>query len=173
MFFDLTWLDLVLAVLLAGVVVLGARRGLIGLVTGLISLLLWLVVNVFGGFHPLLGFVLALLFGAGVAWVGRNLLNELVQNLSDIANHAAGGVGGLILGLCLIFTLVLSFPTSLNTEKAPVYPSVSLPIWLGEAVSGSSIQKWLRNPPSKGGIGVWSGDADMLKNLFTPDFGKR
>ena len=170
----LTWLDLVLATLLAGVVVLGARRGLLGLVTSLVSLLLWLVVNVFGGIHPLLGIAMALGFGAGIAFLGRSLLGELIQNLSDIANQAAGGLGGFIIGLALICTLVLSFPTSVNPiEKKLDYPSIGLPIWLNEAISKSAIQLWLRNPPSRGGIGIWSSaDAVVLKNLFTPDFGK-
>jgi hypothetical protein len=168
---ELTWLDLVLVTLLAGVVVLGARRGLLGLVSAILSLLLWLVVNAFGSLHPLLGFGLALALGAGMAMLGRNLLSDLMQNLSDFANQAAGGLGGFIIGLSLICTLALSFPRSENPiNKGYNYPSVGLPVWLNEAVTGSAVQKWLVNSPTRGGLGIWSSSgAVVLKNLFTPD----
>lgn len=164
-----SWLDVVLMLLLAGITVVGAKRGLLGLVTGLISLPLWWMVNVFGGLHPLVGFVLALVFGAGMAWFGRTWLSGLMQNLSDLANQAAGGVGGFILGFCLICTLALSFPLSDNPiNKGRDYPSVSLPIWLGEAIGQSAIKQWMTLPASKSGLAIWS-TKSPLRGLFTPD----
>jgi hypothetical protein len=165
--FEMSWLDVVLMGLLAGITVVGAKRGLVGLVTGLASLLLWLVVNVFGGIHPLVGFVLALVFGFGVAWFGRNWLAGLMQNLSDFANQAAGGIGGFILGFCLICTLALSFPRS-DGVYGKRYPSASLPIFLGEAIAQSAIKKWLLESPQQGGLAIWESKSP-LRGLFTPD----
>jgi hypothetical protein len=166
---EMSWLDVVLMLLLAAITVVGMKRGLLGLVTGLLSLLLWLVVNVFGGLHPLVGFALALIFGFGMAWFGRTWLEGLMQNLSDIANQAAGGVGGFVLGFCLVCTLALSFPMSDNPiNRRRDYPSVSLPIWLSEAISQSAIKQWLTKPASQGGIAVWA-SASPLRGLFTPD----
>lgn len=170
MVLEFTWLDLLLVTLLAGVVVLGARRGLLGLVTALLSVLLWLVVNVFGGIYPLLGFGMALVFGAGIAYLGRSLLGDLMQNLSEIANQAAGGLGGLIIGLSLICTIALSFPTSQKPSGEIFYPSESMPVWLNEAVLKSAIKQWLVQSPSKGGLDIWSPKGNPLKTLFTPDF---
>jgi hypothetical protein len=165
----MSWLDVVLMMLLAGITVMGMKRGLLGLVTGLLSLLLWLVVNAFGDLHPLVGFVLALGFGFGMAWFGRTWLSGLMQNLSDFANQAAGGVGGFVLGFCLVCTLALSFPLSDNPiNRGRDYPSVSLPIWLGEAISGSAIKKWLTLPANQGGLAIWA-SASPLRGLFTPD----
>jgi hypothetical protein len=171
---DFSWLDLVLVTILAGIVVLGARRGLLGLVSAILSLMLWLVVNVFGGIHPLLGFTLALGFGTGISMIGRNLLNDLMQNLSDFANQAAGGLGGFIIGLSLICTLALSFPRSENLiNRNYNYPSVGLPVWLNEAVSESAVKKWLVASPNNGGLGMMSpSGAVVLQNLFTPDIVK-
>jgi hypothetical protein len=165
----MSWLDVVLMVVLAGITVVGMKRGLLALVTGLLGLLLWLVVNVFGGIHPLVGFVMALGFGAGMAWFGRSWLSGLMQNLSDIANQAAGGVGGFVLGLCLVCTLVLSFPRSYNPiNQRYSYPSVSLPIWLSEAVVRSAFTQWLTLPAKDGGLAIWSSPSP-LRGLLTPD----
>lgn len=164
-----SWLDVVLMLLLAGITVVGAKRGLLGLITGLISLPLWWMVNVFGGLHPLVGFALALVFGFGLAWFGRSGLSALMQNLSDLANQVAGGMGGFVLGFCLVCTLALSFPLSDNPiNKERNYPSVSLPIWLGEAISQSAIKKWMTLPARQGGLGIWS-TKSPLRSLFTPD----
>jgi hypothetical protein len=164
---EMSWLDVVLMVLLAGITVVGAKRGLLGLVAGLLSLLLWLVVNVFGEIHPLVGFILALGFGFGLAWFGRTWLAGLMQNLSDFANQAAGGIGGFLLGFCLICALVLSFPRS-DGVYGKRYPSASLPIFLGEAISQSAIKKWLLEPPQQGGLAIWESKSP-LRGLLTPD----
>ncbi len=170
---DLTWFDLVLAILFAGIVVLGARRGLIGLVTSLVGLLLWFVVNVLGNIHPLVSFVLALGSGALLAIISRNFLSEVMDNLSDISNAVAGGVGGFFIALGVVCALAMSFPVSYNavTEKS-AYPSVSLPLWIGEAVRKSAVTTWLTQSSSQGGVGIWDASAGAVRNLLIPDYAR-
>ncbi len=160
---NFSWLDLVLVTLLGAIVALGAKRGLLGLVTGALGLLLWAFANVFGGLHPIAGFLVAAGAGFLVAYIGRNFLTELMQQLSDIANQAAGGVGGFLLGFGLICAIAMSFPIRDNPVSGrPEYPSGSLPVWVGEAVRGSAMTKWLTSSE----INIWR---SPLNSLIVPD----
>ena len=68
---DVTWFDLIMMTLLAGVVVIGARRGVAGLVAGLGALLAWVVINIVAGVEPLLGLFLGAATGFGLAMLAK------------------------------------------------------------------------------------------------------
>ena len=104
---DVTWFDLVLMTLLAGVVVIGARRGLAGLVAGLGALISWAILNIVAGVEPLLGLLLAAAAGFGWALLAK-YLNTIpaLQPASELIATGLGAVGGLILGLGLIAVLL-------------------------------------------------------------------
>jgi hypothetical protein len=163
---DFSWLDLVLAVLLGAVIALGMKRGLIGLVSSLVIVLLWFVPNNLVGLHPLFGFALALALGAFTTLILKSFLSDTANSLNDVFNRAAGGVGGFLVGLCLVSALVMSFPMSENRIKGSLeYPSASLPVWVINGVGKSAMYRWLA--PAKGGS-VWQ-DKGVLRALLIPD----
>jgi hypothetical protein len=163
---DFSWLDLVLALLLGAAIALGMKRGLIGLVSSLVIALLWVVANIVGGFYPLFGFVVALALGAFATFISRNLLSDVANSLNDVFNQAAGGVGGFLVGVCLVSALVMSFPMSLNQVSGRFnYPSASLPSWAIDAISRSATYRWLAPPK---GWSVWQ-DKGAIRALLIPD----
>jgi hypothetical protein len=160
-------------VLLAGAVVLGVRRGVSTLIVALGGLVVWLVLNILGLFLAPIGFLLALGAGYGLGVISRGLINTSLEELNDssVLSPTLGGLGGLILGLGLVMALIVSFPTSPNPGAGVgrfSYPSGQLPLWLYNAVDGSAIQRFLKNDPSQGGLGVWS-NSSILRNLLVPD----
>ncbi len=162
---DFSWLDLVFALLLGAVIALGMKRGLIGLVSSLVTVLLWVVANIVGGFYPLLGFAVALALGAFVALISKNLLSDVANSLNDVFNQAAGGVGGFLVGICLVLAVSLSFPMSENRIKGSLeYPSASLPAWTIDAVDKSAFKRWASQ-----GLKAWD-RGTIFHSLLTPDY---
>jgi hypothetical protein len=173
MSFDFTWFDIILVVLLAGIMVLGARRGVAGLVAGLVAVFAWPIVNVLGRIEPLIGFVLALVAGwFVVGTLARNAYaTGFISASSDAARTILGGLGGTLMGLGLVVALALSFPITSTPSAGPgafSYPSDALPSWLREGVNRSAIQRALSEPPSRGGLGLWRGSA-FFKLFAVPD----
>ena len=137
MFLDLTWFDLILTVLFAGVIVLGARRGVAGLVAGVVAVFAWPIINLLGRIDPLVGFFLALVGGwFVVGTLARNAYaTGFINASSDVARTILGGLGGALMGTALVVALALSFPiTSTPSAGAGAfsYPSDALPSWLRE-----------------------------------------
>ena len=157
MSFDLTAFDLMLLVILAGVIAIGVRRGVAGLVAGLGTLVFWPLLNLAGFLEPLLAFVLAFAAGLLLGQVARVVHSTgLISASSDAARAVMGGVGGLIMGLGLVLALTMSFPTRTNFAQGTFfYPSDRLPSWLFDAVNQSAIQRLLTAPQAKGGLDVW------------------
>ena len=175
MSFDLTFFDFVLIVLLAGCTVIGVRRGVAGLVVGLGVFPLWLILNIIGGIHPLVGFVLALAAGWLLGQLSKMLhTTGAISAASDTARAVMGGTGGLLLGFGLVMALALSFQikaTPWNGPKSFDYPSgEGVPKFITDSVRGSQITQWLSNPQSRGGLGVWNA-APIVKTMLVPDRG--
>lgn len=169
---DVTWFDLVLMTLLAGVVVIGARRGLAGLVAGLGALISWAILNIVAGVEPLLGLLLAAAAGFGWALLAK-YLNTIpaLQPASELIATGLGAAGGLILGLGLIAALSLGFPTRPNPSVGRgsfAYPSDSLPNWIYDGVKQSVIQQTLSGGRDKGGLGIWS-SSKTIRAFLLPD----
>lgn len=168
----MTWFDLVLMTLLAGIVVIGARRGLAGLVAGLGALVSWAILNIVAGVEPLLGLLLSAAAGFGWAWFAK-YLNTIpaFQPTSELMATGLGALGGLILGLGLIAALSLGFPlrpTAAAGAGKFVYPSDSLPNWIYDGVRQSVIQQTLSIGRDKGGLGIWS-SSKTIRAYLLPD----
>ena len=168
---ELTWLDTILMVLLAGATVLGVRRGVSTLIVALASIVAWLVLNILGLFLAPVGFLLALGAGYLLGLMARTFINGPLESVNDspVLSNVLGGFGGLLLGLGLVMALALSFPSSPNpAANSFSYPSTRLPTWLGSAVRDSAVQRFLSEAPTRGGLGVWGGGS-LLRNLLVPD----
>jgi hypothetical protein len=169
---DATWFDLVMITLLAGVVVIGARRGVAGLVAGLGAMLVWAIVNIVAGVEPLLGLLLAAGAGFGLAMLAKyfNTL-PIFQTDSEWVSIGLGAVGGLILGLGLVAALSLGFPTRPNPSAGRggfFYPSDSLPNWIYDGVKQSVIQQTLSKGRNNGGLGIWT-SSKTIRAFLLPD----
>ena len=173
MSFDLTLFDSLLIVLMAGCTVIGIRRGVAGMVVGVGAVPVWLILNIIGGIHPLVGFLLA--FAAG--WLLGQLSKMLhttgaISAASDTARAVMGGTGGLLLGLGLVTALALSFqikPTPWNGPKSFDYPSGDgMPKLITDSVRGSQLTQWLSKNSTRGGLGVWNA-GPVVKSLLVPD----
>jgi hypothetical protein len=166
MTFDLTWFDATLIALLAGTVVIGVRRGVAGLVSGLGGLVVWFGLNLVGGVEPLLALVLAIAVGVGLTSLARSVLAwPPVAGLSDVAGAALGGLGGAAFGAAMVAALALSFPTSPNPAAGRgqfYYPSEYLPMAVKVAVGRSVIQRWITSS------GVWQ-HPGPIRALLLPD----
>jgi hypothetical protein len=172
MLFGTTWFDWLLVILMAGVIVIGARRGVAGLVAGVVMLFLWPILNLLGRLEPLLGFVLALAGGWAVGLLSRYAYaTGIINATSDVARTLLGGLGGVLMGAALMVVLALSFPitsTPSAGQGAFSYPSDALPNWLRQGVDQSAIQRFLSDPPASGGLGLWRNSA-FVKLFVVPD----
>ena len=134
----ITVFDAVLVTLWAAVTALGVRRGLGGVVWGVLGIAVCFVVNmiVSGG---LVGGVVSALLGALAVMASRRLIRD---PLSEPWHLAAGGLGGFALGSVLVGTLALGFPIQ-NLGDHQNYPSTDLPSSLYFVVSNSYIRQSL------------------------------
>jgi hypothetical protein len=173
MSFDLTLFDTLLIVLMAGCTVIGVRRGVAGLVVGIGVFPLWLVLNIIGGIHPLVGFLLALAAGWLLGQLSKMLhTTGAISAASDAARAVMGGTGGVLLGMGLIAALALSFQTKATPFNGPgnfTYPSPDgMPKIIADSIQDSKIKQWLSEPPARGGLGIWK-SAPVVKTLLIPD----
>ncbi len=156
--------------LLAGVVVIGARRGVAGLVAAVGALLAWVMINIVAGVEPLLGLFLGGATGFGLAILAK-YINTIpaFQTSSELVSMALGAVGGVILGLGLVAALSLGFPTRFNPVNGSLqYPSDGLPIWILDGIGKSVIQRTLTLGRNKGGLGIWS-SSKTIRAFLLPD----
>ncbi len=156
--------------LLAGVTVIGARRGVAGLVAGLGTMATWAIVNIVAGLEPLLGLLLAVGVGVGLATLAKYLNGiPAFQPSNDIVATGLGAVGGLIMGLGLILAFSLGFPTRPNPGAGTLdYPSGSLPTWLLDGVNQSIIQRTLTSKRKDGGLDIWE-SSKLVRAFLLPD----
>ena len=154
---EITWFDALLVTLWAGVVVLGLRRGLAGLVWVLGVLLVWPLVSLLSANSAGLALPLAIILGLAVAYLPRYLVQTRV---TEVSHAAVGGVAGLVLGFVLILAMAMSFPISKRGAYS-TYPSDKLPPGLQQAVAKSYFVTRL-------GDSIFSGP-DWLKRYVAPD----
>jgi hypothetical protein len=120
-------LDLALVLVIATVAGLGAQRRLTGLLVGVGGALALRPLLLLADLNPWLALVGALLVGLALALLGRHVL-QLTQ-APGVVSSVAGGVGGAVLGVAIVLTLV----TSLPIQRSPfnpnelVYPPDTLP----------------------------------------------
>lgn len=133
----MSWIDLLLALLVAAFIALGAERRLAGLMLGVGALLLLRPLLLLGNSSPLLAVVLALAAGLLLALAARRL--ERVRRLATTPWQVAGGLGGGLLGLVLVLAAAVSLPIGFNEVNQIIYPPQNLPGIVAPAVSGSRV----------------------------------
>jgi hypothetical protein len=173
MSFDLTFFDFMLIILMAGCTVIGVRRGVAGLVVGIGVFPMWLVLNIIGGIHPLVGFLMALAAGWLLGQLSKMLhTTGAISAASDTARSVMGGTGGVLLGMGLVAALALSFQTKATPVNGPgnfTYPSPDgMPKLISDSVHDSKILQWLSYRPSDGGLGIWK-SSPVVRTLLVPD----
>lgn len=129
--------DLLLLTILATTTVLGMQRGLLGFAVGVVALLLFRPLLLLAYWSAPLAIGLATIAGLGVG-LGLRMLGPRL-NPGEGFKHGLGGLGGGILGVLLLLTLVTSLPIERDLNNRIVYPPRSLPLPVAEAVLSSRL----------------------------------
>lgn len=119
---DLTWIDLVLTIVIASLVALGASRKLIGLFVGIGALLLTRPLLGLGQGNPWFSIAVAFVCGLALALLARKLVAP--GKGPELVFKIAGGFGGFLLGGAIVLALVTSLPIQRNpaNEREIFYP---------------------------------------------------
>lgn len=133
----MTWIDLLLALLFAVFIALGAERRLGGLVLGAGGALLLRPLLLLGQVSPLLAVAVALVAGLALALAARRFGRQ--RRLSAAALTLLGGFGGGLLGAALVLSASVSLPLERNAANQLVYPPREVPAVLAPAVRGSRV----------------------------------
>lgn len=154
----LTWFDALLVTLWAVVTVVGARRGLGGLLWGILGLAVCFFVNLVAPSGAVAG-VLSLMLGLGAVFSARRLIRD---PLSEPWHLGAGALGGFVLGGLLVATLALSLPIQPLGGGQQRYPSDELPLALSTGVGSSVLVTSLGS--------LWRHEASgLLRLMVVPD----
>lgn len=133
----MTWIDLLLVLLFAALIALGAERRLTGLFLGLAAVVLLRPLMILGDLSPLLAVAAALMAGLALALLARRAGRQ--RRSSRNGSLVLGGLGGALLGASLVLSLVVSLPIERNLSGQIVYPPQSIPGPLASAVSRSRL----------------------------------
>ncbi|HKI56412.1 MAG TPA: hypothetical protein VKB31_04610 [Trueperaceae bacterium] len=135
----MSWLDLVLALVVATVTALGVHRRLSGFFVGLGGALLLHPLLVVAQSNPFLALVAAWAAGLGLSMLGRRLFQ--LNRGAGALMRGLGGVGGLALGVALVLSLVTSLPIQRNPANPNelFYPPRNLPAPIASAVTDSRL----------------------------------
>ncbi len=134
-----TWLDAALVLMIVIMTALGAKRRLVGLVVGVGGALLLRPLIIIGSRDLWIALAAAFCGTLILALIGQRLAPP--NRRQHWGTAAAGGVGGAVLGLSLMFALV----TSLPIERSPVnereifYPPRTAPIGLAVTFAQSPL----------------------------------
>lgn len=119
---DLTWIDLILVLVIASLVALGANRRLIGLFVGVGALLLLRPLLGLGQGNPWFSIAVAFVCGLALALLARKLVAP--GKGPELVFKIAGGFGGFMLGAAMVLALATSLPIQRNpaNEREIFYP---------------------------------------------------
>jgi hypothetical protein len=133
----MTWIDLLLALMLAVFIPLGAERRLGGLMLGLGGVLLLRPLLLLGQVSMLLALAAALAAGLALALAARGIGRR--RRLPRVPFAILGGVGGGLLGTALVLSMAVSLPLERNAANQIVYPPEQVPAFVAPAVRGSRV----------------------------------
>lgn len=133
----MTWIDLLLALLFAVFIALGAERRLGGLLVGLGGVLLLRPLLLLGQASPLLAVGVALVAGLALALGARRIGRQ--RRLAPALLALLGGLGGGLLGAALVLSAAVSLPLERNSSNQLVYPPQGVPALIAPAVRGSRV----------------------------------
>lgn len=132
----MTWFDLLLTLLLALLTAIGAQRKMIGALVGIGGFVLFrILLLMFIQISPLVALLFALTAGMLLGFAGRSLVQR--RRGSPLPFTILGGVGGFLLGILLILSLVTSLPLEITVNNTVNYPGSGLPPVLETAVRQS------------------------------------
>lgn len=133
----MTWIDIVLVLLFAVFIALGAERRLAGLVLGVGGVLLFRPLLVLASASPLLAVAAALAAGLVLAVAARYLSRR--RRFTSAPFALGGGIGGGLLGALLVLSVLVSLPLERNDSGQLIYPPEQLPAVLAPAVRDSRL----------------------------------
>lgn len=134
-------LDVVLVLTVATVVGLAWQRRLVGLMVGVGGALALRPLLLLADANPWLGVAGGLLVGLALALIGRLLLPG--TSSQSAWTYPAGGLGGAVLGVALLLTLVTSLPIqreALNPNQLR-YPPQDIPVAVRSLVDRSLLMQ--------------------------------
>ena len=133
----MTWIDLLLVLLFAVFIALGAERRLAGLLLGLGGVLLLRPLLLLGEVSPVLAVAAALLAGLLLSLIARRLTGR--RRVPSVRYALLGGLGGGLLGAVLVLSATVSLPIERNAQNQIIYPPQEIPGAVGNAVAGSRL----------------------------------
>ncbi len=135
----MNWIDAALLLIVAATTAVAAERRLAGLVVGVGGALALRPLLLLAQLQPWLGLVGALVAGLALALLGRHLLPAGPRNAWW--PRLVGGVGGAVLGVAIVVTLVTALPIQRNPVEPGLiyYPPRDLPPTLQRAVFESTL----------------------------------
>lgn len=135
----MSWIDLVLVLIVATLTSLGAERRLAGFLVGLGGAILLRPLLLLADRNVVVGVLAALVAGLCLSLVGRRLYRQ--NRGGNALLTGLGGLGGLLLGVCLVITLVTSFPIQRNPANPSelFYPPRDLAPPIAKAVRDSRL----------------------------------
>jgi membrane protease YdiL (CAAX protease family) len=132
----MTWFDLLLTLIVALLTAIGAQRKMIGALVGIGSLILFRILLVMlVQIGPVVALLFALAAGVLLGFAGRSLVQR--RRGSPLPFTILGGVGGFLLGVLLVLSLVTSLPLEVTVNNTINYPGTGLPPVLETAVRQS------------------------------------
>lgn len=132
----MTWIDLLLALLFAVLIALGAERRVGGLVLGVGGAVLLRPLLLLGQASALLALTVALIAGLALALAARRIG---VKRSSSSSHALLGGIGGALLGTALVLSTAVSLPLERNDVGQLIYPPQELPAMIAPAVRTSRV----------------------------------
>ncbi len=121
----MTWFDFLLMAFLASLIVLGIKRQLGGLLVGVGAVLIFRIFVAMSTTEiKAVAIAFALIAGLFLGLFGLRL-NKAV-NAPEILKNILGGIGGALVGVLMLLSIVTSLPLGKNINQQYVYPSLNL-----------------------------------------------
>jgi len=164
----MSWLDVLLVISFSTLLALGVQRRLMGLIVGLGAVVLFRPLLLVLNASPYLALLVALVLGLLLGLASRFFLVRRMG--TGLAFQILGGLGGAMLGVLLILSVVTSLPIERNVNAQIVYPPTQLPKVVSSAVRQSrfvSLGRGILLYPlfKEAGTTFNSGKDFMYKNL--------
>jgi len=136
---EITWLDALLVLMVAVFVAVGVDKKLIGFCVGIGGVVALRALQSVWQSNPALAIALGVALGVALGLLGRRLVPP--GRGPVLAFRVMGGLGGLVLGLTLLATIVTSLPIQRNAAnpREIFYPPRNAPAVLVTAFQASPL----------------------------------
>ncbi len=140
----MTWLDALLVILVMAVAALTAERRWTGVLMAAAGIILVGPLMRIGQGAPLIGLLLAIAAGLILAIVAARLIKAPPAGM-DRPGLIAGSVMGLVFGAVLLLATLTSLPLARNNQGQIVYPGVTSPPAVADALVRSPLVAYGRS----------------------------